>query len=143
MNKRDELHERLDVIIIATRTIVKRLKRLGMRQIIIAQFVNISMAADRLKKRNDLLLTTVKRKTIELEKKLENTIEYVQDHYDITLQSISPTHLDIDTTTKTVRVSITLQSSDWDIIDNFISTGQARSYAGFFRLLTNNFLNDI
>lgn len=144
MTKRKELYDRLDDIIAACRTIVKRLKRNGMRQIVTAQFTNISYAAETLKKRNDYLLTTVRRKMIELELKLERAIQDVHDHYGIVLQSISPTLLPLaaDDGTKTVRVSITLQNSDWSVIDAYIAAGHARSYAGYFRLLVTNFLEE-
>ena len=145
LNKRDELNERLDVIINACKTIVKRLKRNGMRQIVTAQFTTIAYVADKLKKRNDYLLTTIRRKIIELEYRLEKSINYVQDHYDIVLQSISPTllsPLSADDGTKTVRVSMTLQNSDWSVVDAYIAAGHAKSYAGFYRLLVTNFLED-
>lgn len=136
MNKRKELHDRLDDIIAACRSIVKRLKRNGMRQMVTARFVTISMQAATLQKRNDYLLTTVRRRILDLEIRLERAIQDVHDHYGIVLQSISPTLLPMtDDGTKTVRVSITLQQSDWAIVDGYIAAGYARSYAGFFRML--------
>lgn len=144
LTRRKELQDRLDDIIAACRTIVKRLKRNGMRQIVTAQFTNISYAAETLKKRHDYLLTTVRRKMIELEYKLERAIQDVHERYGIVLQSISPTLLPLPSEdgTKTVRVSITLQNSDWSVIDAYIAAGHARSYAGFYRLLVNKWLED-
>lgn len=144
MNRRQELYERLDVIITACITIVKRLKRNGMRPIVTAQFSNIAMAAESLKKRHDYLLTTVRRKISELEIRLERAILECQDYYGIALQSYSPALLPAisDDGSKAVRVSITLANSDWAYVDSFISAGHVKSYAAFFRYLVNKWLEE-
>lgn len=138
MDQRNLLNERLLAIVTASRTLVKRLKRVKASHVLTAQFVNIGMSAMSLLQRTDYLLPTFRRYVMQLEQQYDRAVQEVQERYTDLGQELPPTEqiaAPMPERTKTVRVSITLREDDWRLIDYYIRNGHVKSYAAYFRRL--------
>lgn len=138
MNQREQITLHLDAIVTASTSIVKRLKRLGARQVMTAQFVNLSVAAMKLKQRQDYLLPTYRRYAVKLEEQFDRAMQDVHNRYPDFVQQLPPSDVlpaPTSERTKTIRVSLTLREEDWELIDSYIGQGHVKTYAGYFRRL--------
>lgn len=129
---------RLQAIVTASRQLVKRLKRMRASLVITARFVNLSIQAESLQKRTDYLLPTFRRYAEKIEFDFEHAVQEVSAAYPNLGSELPPSDqlaAPIVESTKTVRVSITLRSEDWTMIDYYVRSGHVDSYAAYFRRL--------